>query len=113
MSSLLSSDPDGRISSQSSSPLQGSSPPQIAYINGVNGVSAETNGVHQQDTPNGIIRQQPQQQEVSNGIHQQGTRYPDVLHNFASEPEPVPASDINGDNINGHNVNGNNVNGDQ
>lgn len=109
MSSLLSSDPDG-FTSQSSSPLQGSSPPQgasppqITYSDEVNGMSVGTNGVHQEDTPNGAVQQEHQQQEVLDGVDQQGTRYPDVF--FDSEPEsaPVPVPTINEDNINGDNI---------
>lgn len=90
MPSLLSSDPDQGISSQSSSP------PQIANSNGVNGLPVHTNGVHQQDTPNGVIQQRAQQQEASDAVNWLGLQFPDVFPDSEPESPPVPAPTING-----------------
>lgn len=103
MSSLSPNDPDPRIASQSSSPLPGSSPPQIAYSNGANGVSVQTNGIHQQNSPNGIIQPRPQQQGFLDGVSWQGAQFPDVLPDPGTESPPAPAPTINGDRQDGFN----------
>ena len=96
MPSLLSSDPDQGIFSQSSSPLQASSPPQIANSNGANGLSVQTNGVHHQDTPNGVTQQRVQQQEALDAVNWLGLQFPDVFPDSEPEPAPVPAPNMNG-----------------